>query len=111
MGRLQAAMQKPKFRQVVTDRQLGAQLGNAMSVNVLERLLVRILPCAGLVPARKLHDRWEAKAAKATKAKNGPKQLERAAALEAKAKASAASRKRPVAKMSVTKIVSVKKRK
>ena len=43
----------------VSPSQLGKQIGNAMSVNVLERLLVRALPAAGLVPSKKLEDRWE----------------------------------------------------
>lgn len=47
------------FNQVVTDRQLGCQIGNAMSQNVVERILLRLLPAAGLVPAEKrLVDRW-----------------------------------------------------
>jgi len=47
------------FKQVVTDRQLGAQIGNAMSQNVLERLMIQVLPAAGLVsPTRRLVDRW-----------------------------------------------------
>lgn len=46
------------FKQVVTDRALGGQVGNAMSQNVLERLFVRILPAAGLVSKGKLSDRW-----------------------------------------------------
>jgi len=50
------------FVQAVSDRQLGAQIGNSMSVNVLERVFVRLLPAANLVPAHKLLDRWEARA-------------------------------------------------
>jgi len=46
------------FKVVVSDFQLGRQIGNAMSVNILERLLVRILPAAGLAPAGSLKDRW-----------------------------------------------------
>jgi len=42
----------------VSDAQLGKQLGNTMSVNVLERLLVRLLPAAGLAAAAGLRDRW-----------------------------------------------------
>jgi len=48
------------FKVDVSETQLGKQIGNAMSVNVLERLFVRILPAAGLVPHGLLHDRWEA---------------------------------------------------
>lgn len=50
------------FVQAVSDRQLGAQIGNSMSVNVLERVLVRLLPAAGLIAAGRLHDRWQAAA-------------------------------------------------
>jgi len=49
------------FKQVVTDRQLGAQIGNAMSQNIIERLLIKLLPAAGLVPQdQPLYDRWAA---------------------------------------------------
>ena len=57
MMRLQG-MNPSKFRVVVSQAQLGKQLGNTMSVNVLERLLVRLLPAAGLA-APGLRDRWE----------------------------------------------------
>lgn len=50
------------FKQVVSDSQQGKLLGNSMSLNVLERIFVRALPAAGLMPASKLHDRWEAAA-------------------------------------------------
>ena len=33
-------------------------LGNAMSLNVLQRLLVSLLPSAGLVEPGQLHDPW-----------------------------------------------------
>lgn len=46
------------FKVDVTEPQLGKQIGNAMSVNVLERLLVRILPAAKLAPHGALRDRW-----------------------------------------------------
>lgn len=59
------------FRQVVSDSQQGKLLGNSMSLNVLERIFVRALPAAGLMPASKLHDRWEA-AAKRTKPASSP---------------------------------------
>ena len=43
----------------ISDRQLGLMLGNAMSVNVLERLRVRLLPAVGLMRRETLHDdRW-----------------------------------------------------
>ena len=45
-------------REGISDRQLGLMIGNAMSVNVLERLLVRLLPGVGLVPSGSLYDRW-----------------------------------------------------
>ena len=44
------------FKQVVPDAQWRKQLGNAMSVNVVERLLARLLPAVGLTGA--LPDRW-----------------------------------------------------
>lgn len=53
------------FKQVVTDRQLGAQIGNAMSQNVLERILIQLLPAAGLIDRHApLIDRWAKKAGK-----------------------------------------------
>lgn len=42
----------------ITERQMGCMIGNAMSVNVLERLLVRLLPAVGLVSGTCLRDRW-----------------------------------------------------
>jgi len=57
------------FKQVVSDRQLGAQIGNAMSQNIIERLLVKLLPAAGLVSQdQPLHDRWAAAARRAAPA-------------------------------------------
>ena len=44
------------FKQVVPDAQWRKQLGNAMRVNVLERLLARLLPAVGLTGP--LPDRW-----------------------------------------------------
>ena len=41
------------------DRQLGAMVGNAMSLNILERVLVRLLPACGLAPGISLTDRWQ----------------------------------------------------
>jgi DNA (cytosine-5)-methyltransferase 1 len=47
------------FKQVVSDQKLGGQIGNAMSQNIIERLLVRLLPSAGLVPkGTRVPDRW-----------------------------------------------------
>jgi len=49
------------FKQVVSDRVLGGQIGNAMSQNVVERLLIQLLPAAGLISKEQpLHDRWAA---------------------------------------------------
>lgn len=64
------------FKQVVSDRALGAQIGNAMSQNIIERLLIRLLPAAGLVSKEyPLHDRWAAAARKrsaSTASSSGP---------------------------------------
>jgi len=46
------------FKVAVSECQLGKQIGNAMSVNVLERLFARLLPAAGLAAAGSLVDRW-----------------------------------------------------
>jgi DNA (cytosine-5)-methyltransferase 1 len=47
------------FKQVVSNRQLGIQIGNAMSQNVIERILIKLLPAAGLVQkGTVLKDRW-----------------------------------------------------
>ena len=48
-----------RIHNVLSDRQYGTLIGNAMSVNVLERLLCRLLPAAGLCGRARLHDRWE----------------------------------------------------
>jgi DNA (cytosine-5)-methyltransferase 1 len=49
------------FKQVVSDRALGMQIGNAMGQNIIERLLVQLLPAAGLVSQdTPLQDRWRA---------------------------------------------------
>ena len=45
-------------REGISDHQMGLMICNAMSVNVLERLLVRLLPAAGLVDDNCLYDRW-----------------------------------------------------
>jgi len=57
MMRLQG-MDPTKFKVVVSALQLGRQLGNTMSVNVLERLFCRALPAAGLARPGSLRDRW-----------------------------------------------------
>lgn len=60
------------FKQVVSDRVLGAQIGNAMSQNIIERLFISLLPAAGLVQQDfPLRDRW-ALAAKGAKAPAAP---------------------------------------
>jgi len=51
-------MNPTKFNVAINDLHLGAQLGNTMSVNVLERLLVRVLPAAGLVSSQAVTDHW-----------------------------------------------------
>jgi hypothetical protein len=38
---------------------MGRLVGNAMSVNVLERLLLRLLPAVGLAQPERLRARWE----------------------------------------------------
>mmetsp|Transcript_56204 Transcript_56204/g.174295 ORF Transcript_56204/g.174295 Transcript_56204/m.174295 type:complete len:372 (-) Transcript_56204:113-1228(-) len=58
MLRLQG-MNPATFKKAVSDTQLGKQIGNAMSVNVLERLFVRALPAAGLAAHGSLVDRWQ----------------------------------------------------
>jgi len=59
MMRLQG-MDPTIFKVVVSETQLGKQLGNTMSVNVLERLFCRLLPAVGLTASRsQLPDRWE----------------------------------------------------
>ena len=45
-------------REGISNRQMGLMIGNAMSVNVLERLLVRLLPAVGLRPPGSLQDKW-----------------------------------------------------
>lgn len=51
-------MNATQFRVAVSESQLGKQLGNTMSVNVLERLFTRVLPAARLVRHGDLTDRW-----------------------------------------------------
>ena len=45
-------------REGISSRQMGLMIGNAMPVNVLERLRVRLWPGVGLLPPGSLHDRW-----------------------------------------------------
>jgi len=58
MMRLQG-MDPTKFRVAVTEDQLREQLQMTTPVNVLERLMVRVLPAAKLVQHRVLADRWQ----------------------------------------------------
>jgi DNA (cytosine-5)-methyltransferase 1 len=61
------------FEQVVSDRQIGAQIGNAMTQSVIERLFIKLLPAAGLVSQdQHLHDRWAA-ASKTAASASAPK--------------------------------------
>jgi len=74
MMRLQAMITPAEgFKVAVSEPQLGKQIGNAMSVNVLERLFVRLLPAAGLVPQGRLHDRWGAEQEDAPEVATGVK--------------------------------------
>ena len=57
MMRLQG-MNPSEFNLDVTERQLAQQLGNAMSLNVLERIMFRLIPAAGLGTVGE-KDRWE----------------------------------------------------
>ena len=50
-------MRADVHRKGISDRQVGYMIGNSMSINVLERLLLRLLPSVGLLPERP-HDRW-----------------------------------------------------
>ena len=49
-----------QYRQGISDRQHGMMVGNALSLNVLERLLVRILRACGL--RKPVKDRWVGRA-------------------------------------------------
>jgi DNA (cytosine-5)-methyltransferase 1 len=62
MMRLQG-MDPTNFTVAVSECQLGKQLGNTMSVNVLERLFTRLLPAAKLVRRGLITDRWASGAA------------------------------------------------
>ena len=58
MFRLQG-MDPTKFHVAVTETQLGQQIGNAMVVNVIERVLTKALVAAGLAKKSSIPDRWE----------------------------------------------------
>ena len=47
----------------VIERHMREMVGNSMAINVLERILVHLLPAAGLV-TEELHDRWKSPADK-----------------------------------------------
>merc|ERR1719482_1294041 len=51
-------MDPTAFKIVVSESQLGWQLGNTMSVNVLERIFVSLLPAAKLCKKSDVKDRW-----------------------------------------------------
>ena len=50
-------MRLDAFNLNITGKQLGQMLGNSMSVNVIERILCRLLPAAKL--SLQLDDPWE----------------------------------------------------
>lgn len=57
----------------ISDSKLGQMVGNAMSCNILERLLARILPVVGLLPPGvRLHDRWAAASRQHTRIQCSP---------------------------------------
>ena len=47
----------------MTPNKMGQLIGNGQSANVLERILYRALPAAGIIPQSELRARWESKAA------------------------------------------------
>ena len=47
------------FERLSSEATFGKLLGNAMSVNVVERVLLSLLPAANLVLATCLRDRWQ----------------------------------------------------
>ena len=51
-------MNPTTFKVVVSSAQLGRQLGNTMSVNVVERVLCNVLPAAKLIRKDEVEDRW-----------------------------------------------------
>mmetsp|Transcript_73347 Transcript_73347/g.207856 ORF Transcript_73347/g.207856 Transcript_73347/m.207856 type:complete len:383 (-) Transcript_73347:115-1263(-) len=59
MMRMQG-MRPETFKLAVSETQLGKQIGNAMSCNVLERLFARALPAARLIEHGAVVDRWAA---------------------------------------------------
>ena len=57
--RLQAYDPKRINMTCISERQLSQAIGNTMTVSVVERILLRALPAAGLVLSRDLNRRWE----------------------------------------------------
>ena len=51
-------MDPKKFKIAVPEAEMGKQIGNAMSVNVIQRILTEALPAAGLVD-KKPTDTWK----------------------------------------------------
>ncbi len=49
-------------RSGMSDRAIRLMIGNGMPVNVVERILFKLLPCVGLVTERHLNARWESAA-------------------------------------------------
>ena len=58
MMRLQG-MHPDELKVVVPSNEFGKQLGNAMSLNVIERVLFRVLEATGLVTRGSMVDRWQ----------------------------------------------------
>ena len=58
MFRLQG-MDPSKFTASIPESTLGQQIGNAMSVNVVERIIVQVLKATNLMPGATLSDRWK----------------------------------------------------
>ena len=58
MTRLQGIVRASLNVVVVAESHLGHQLGNAMSLNVVERILVSLLAASGLVAHGDLVDEW-----------------------------------------------------
>ena len=52
-------MDPTRFHVAVSETQLGQQVGNAMSVFLFERILIRALVAAGLASEEDVPDRWK----------------------------------------------------
>ena len=57
MLRLQG-MDPSTFVKVVTDKEIGHQICNAMSVNVVERLILQVLNATAIHGKERIEDRW-----------------------------------------------------